>query len=215
MRLGTKDYVYEEIKNKIICGQMEPNQDVIEKSLAKELEVSRTPLRAALQQLEFEELLVRKQNGRLKVAPLSITEAREIFEIRSILEGKIARDATKHATEKDIYHLKNITLLINKAKKQGLEDDHIQYGMEFHSYLYELSGNKTAKKILLTLNNHINRYRRLGLIQTTDSTENQLDDHALILDHMIKGDAHQAELISQQHVMKSLDTAIKKMEELY
>ncbi|WP_188456477.1 GntR family transcriptional regulator [Virgibacillus oceani] len=211
VRVVTKDFVYEQIKQKIITGSLQPNENVVEESLAKELDVSRTPLRGALQQLEHEELLVRKQNGRLKVAPISATEAKEIFMIRSRLEGLVARDAAERATKKDITYLKHITKMIEDAEVQGIQEDQVYFGMKFHTYLYEISGNKTATKLLNLLNDHINRYRRLGLINRAEQLDKNKDDHALILDYIEKGDLEKAELFAQDHVNSSMEAAIERI----
>lgn len=212
-RVVTKDFIYEAIKHKIISGSLKPDENIIEEGLAREFEVSRTPLRGALQQLEHEELLVRKQNGRLKVAPISAAEARDIFNVRSMLEGYVARDAARHATKKDILHLKHLVRMIQEASEQGAESEQVEYGMQFHSYLYALSGNRTAAKILNLLNDHINRYRRLGLVGKSERLEGSLDDHALILEYIIDGDEKSAERTAQQHVTRSMEKAIEKIEQ--
>ncbi|MFC4559322.1 GntR family transcriptional regulator [Virgibacillus kekensis] len=213
IRVVTKDFVYDQIKQKIISGRLKPDDNVVEESLAKEYEVSRTPLRGALQQLEHEELLVRKPNGRMKVAPITAKEAREIFMVRSRLEGIIAIDAAKHITRKDITFLKHIAYMIEECSEQGLHHDQVDYGMKFHSYLYEISGNKAATKILNLLNNHINRYRRLGLIDKTKRINKEVDDHALILEYIAMGEKNKAELAAQQHVINSMNAAIERIKE--
>lgn len=81
------DYAYHVLKKQIIHGTLSPNQSIVEQTLSKELEVSRTPLREAIQRLEYEDLLTRKANGRLKVSPISIKDVEEIFIVRSKLEA--------------------------------------------------------------------------------------------------------------------------------
>ena len=85
-RLSTKDFVYFEIKKRIIEGVLKASQPINQESLASELEMSRTPIREALQRLENEELIIRQPNGRLKVSPISIQEVQETFNVRSLLE---------------------------------------------------------------------------------------------------------------------------------
>ncbi|WP_077325642.1 GntR family transcriptional regulator [Virgibacillus siamensis] len=210
-RVITKDYVYAEIKDKIISGSLQPDENIVEENLAREFDVSRTPLRSALQQLEYEELLVRKPNGRLKVAPISVSEARDIFNVRSLLEGYVARDAAKHATEKDKLYLKHLVRMLQESSEQGAETEQVKYGMQFHAYLYEISGNRTAAKILNLLNDRINRYRRLGLLGRSERIEGKKDDHALILDYIVNGDEKNAEHAAQQHVNRSMEKAVERI----
>ncbi|MFC6648788.1 GntR family transcriptional regulator [Paenibacillus rhizoplanae] len=110
----SKDNTYYALKQKIIDSELEPDQAVNEESLAALLGVSRTPLREAIQRLENEDFLVRQPNGRLRIAPLTIKEVEEIFQIRSMLEGHIARSAARNATIKDIQQL---TLILEKLKQ--------------------------------------------------------------------------------------------------
>src|SRR6478736_666407 len=98
-RLSTKDFVYFEIKKRIIESVLKPDQPINEESLAAEVQISRTPIREALQRLEIEELIIRQPNGRLKVAPITTQEVNELFNVRSLLEGLITREATIKATE--------------------------------------------------------------------------------------------------------------------
>lgn len=62
-RLSTTDYIYEQIKKDIIEFTYEPNGRLVEDSLAKKMEISRTPLRQALYRLELEGLIIKKLMG--------------------------------------------------------------------------------------------------------------------------------------------------------
>src|SRR5690625_4542360 len=93
-RVSTIELVYQKLKKNIIELTYDPDQQLVEASLAEEYEVSRTPLRHALYRLELEGLLIKHPNGRITVAPMSIEESREIFLVREVMEGLIAREAT-------------------------------------------------------------------------------------------------------------------------
>ncbi|RCK13054.1 FCD domain-containing protein [Bacillus licheniformis] len=59
-----------------------PSEQLAEDSLAKGLNISRTPLRQALYRLELEGLVSKQPNGRLRVCPISLAEAKEVFKVR-------------------------------------------------------------------------------------------------------------------------------------
>lgn len=212
-RLSTKDYAYYEIKLRIISGEFEPDQQVIEESLASDLEISRTPLREALTRLEIEELLIRLPNGRLKVAPITVQEVEEIFVVRSHLEGIIAKQATLNANAKDLQHLSMLTQQIVQAAADSRKEDVLYYGSQFHSYLYDISRNRTAFKLLNQLNDHISRYRRLGPIRSADRSKKAANEHQSIFNYIAAGDAEGAEREMQLHIQNSLSTAIESIEE--
>src|SRR5690625_6387820 len=64
--MSTADYAYQILKKNILTGKLAPEALIVEEQLASELDISRTPLREALQRLEIEELVVRRPNGRLR-----------------------------------------------------------------------------------------------------------------------------------------------------
>jgi DNA-binding GntR family transcriptional regulator len=207
-RLSTKDLVYYDVKKKIINGHFKPGEVINEERLAYELEISRTPIREALQRLVIEELVVRQNNGRLKVAPITIEEAQEIFQVRSLLEGLVTREATINATENDITKLQQLTQILVEAAENDQREFVVTYGSNIHSYLYTLSGNRTAIKILNQLNDHISRYRRLAPIEDDERSKIAAMEHQEIFEVISKKDYINAENLMKQHINKSLSAAI-------
>ena len=78
---------YQLTKDKIIRNELDPRQKLSEIELAKELEMSRTPVREALQKLESEGLIKALETRGFVVSLDSVEEVQELFEIRAILEG--------------------------------------------------------------------------------------------------------------------------------
>lgn len=170
-------------------------------------------LREAMQRLELEELVVRQPNGRLKVASISKQEVQEIFAVRSLLEGIIARQAAHNADEKDIHNLGNIMGMIQRSAEMDDEEDIIYHGSEFHSYLYDLSGNKTAVKILNMLNDHIHRYRRLVPLKNKGRHGKTIEEHARVLKCIEEKDEDGADLAMREHILSSLATVVERIED--
>ncbi|WP_310200616.1 GntR family transcriptional regulator [Neobacillus niacini] len=207
-RSSTKDFVYFEIKQRIIEGILEPNESISEENIATELNISRTPIREALQRLEIEELITRLPNGRLQVSPISIREVEEIYNVRSLLEGLVAREATLKANENDLKKLNQFTQLILEASENDIRDDVVFYGNEMHSYLYQISGNKNAVKILNQLNDHISRYRRLGPTKNNERSKKAAQEHMEIYEALVKKDPEKVEMLMRAHIHNSLEAAI-------
>ena len=211
-RLSTKDFVYFEIKKQIIEGVLKESQPINQEVLASELEMSRTPIREALQRLENEELIIRQPNGRLKVSPISIQEVQEIFNVRSLLEGLVTREATIKATENDIQKLQFYTNLIIEAAANDKREELVDYGGKFHSYLYQVSGNYTAIKILNQMNDHISRYRRLAPIESDVRGKKAAQEHKELFEMISKKDYEKAEFLMKKHIKNSLAAAIESIE---
>ncbi|MED4586457.1 GntR family transcriptional regulator [Brevibacillus choshinensis] len=213
-RIVSKDYAFMEIKQRIINGELAPGQPLVEENLTIELEISRTPLREALQRLEMEELVVRQPNGRLRVASISKKEVEEIFVARSILEGIIAGQVAKIASEQDIQNLTDILRMIKAGYENSDYEEIIYYGSEFHSCLYEISGNKTIVKILSMLNDHIQRYRQLFQRGGQERTAQAVIEHTEILEKIIAKDSAAAEMAMRNHIQCSLETLLANIDNL-
>ena len=211
-RLSTKDFVYVELKKKIIESVLKPGQSINEVKIALELEISRTPIREALQRLELEELIVRQPNGRLKVAPISVQEAKEIYNVRGLLEGLVTREATIKATAEDIHKLQMFTNQIMKAAENANREEVMNYGNEIHSFIYQISGNNTAVRILKNMNTHISRYRRLGPNYVNLRSKQAALEHQNIFEAIMQRNDKKAELLMQEHIHNSLSAAIESIE---
>ena len=87
--LGSR--VFHMIRENILSGKYERDEELKEKSIGEELGVSRTPVREALRQLEFEGLVTIIPNKGAYVVGISQKDIKDIYEIRSRLEGLCAK----------------------------------------------------------------------------------------------------------------------------
>ena len=117
---------YDYIKNKIFKMKLKPGEMVSEYSLAKELNMSRTPVREALKKLEQEGLIISSPNGRKRVFILTIKDINDIFDLKEILEVSIVRWATERGSEEDIEKLRKVVeemLRISREKQRYLKEN--------------------------------------------------------------------------------------------
>lgn len=211
-RISAKDIVYEQIKEKILKCILEPGQAIVNEKLGKELEISRTPLREALQRLEVEELVVRNSNGTFSVAPISIKEVKELFVMRSKLEGILVRDAIDNLTDESIEYLSYLTKMVQLTSRLENQMETASFGSKFHNAIYTISNNTTVVKIIFQLNDRINRYKHLAhqhLVEIKTSS----DEHIEILDCMVKRDKDRAEREIEKHIIEAMRVAVKAVEE--
>lgn len=211
-RISTKDLVYKEIKQQIVKGILKPGQALVEKELSLKFKVSRTPLRSALQELEFDNLVERKNNGRIRVASISVKQAKEIFEVRGKLEEIATEKAAEKRTEKDIEKMKDIILMIKQSNENNNIDNILYYGDLFHSYIYKISENETVEHIISLLNVHIHRYLRLFSNHNSLFFKGDFEEHELILKHIIERNKSKAKSAMRMHIVKSLSEAVRKIE---
>lgn len=212
-RQTTSDTVYEFLKKKIIELEYEPDEHLVEEALTAQLGVSRTPLRQAMYRLELEGLLVKKPNGRIHVASISIKEAKEVFLVREVLEGLIAREATRNIADDEVYQrLGDTLLLMRNAAENNRQADVVRYGSEFHQILQEKSDNQTAVLLLEQMTNRISRYRRLGAYKDPNYPSlSPVQEHELIYQYIQSKDEIKAEEAMRAHIKRSYESTVSAL----
>ncbi|MDD9268543.1 GntR family transcriptional regulator [Paenibacillus sp. GCM10023248] len=135
------EHVYLSLKKQIMKGELPPGHRVIVLEIAKAFDVSQAPVREALERLKHEGMIIGKTNKGSMVAPITLKEIRDIYELRQLIEGHALRETMKNLTPKDIAHLEQI---LHGMKESVDENDPyrlVELDMAFHGYFYERSGN--------------------------------------------------------------------------
>lgn len=208
VKKSLNDIVYENLKKRILTGEITTEQRLQEDNLAKNSGLSRTPFRDALRRLEQEDIIIKLKYGGYKVKELTLKEISELFGIRSVLESYAASLATQHITKTDI---KRMERLIEKSKKAS---ENVNYELftdlntEFHDYLYAASRSEHLLKILKNLRDYFFRYRRI-ILQTKTNLEDSIRDHEMMIEKMKERDHETVEKLVKEHISRALE-ALKK-----
>lgn len=135
------DYVYDEIRSLIMTKNFLPGQRLPEISIAKRLEVSRTPVREALRKLANEGLVVLIPNGGARLASPSKQEIQDAFELRVYLECLAARKAAQNITPVQICLLEEQIQAEEQIFEEKDLEGYLEVNQAFHSIIAEASGN--------------------------------------------------------------------------
>lgn len=206
-----KDVVYESIKKTLIEHKVPVGERFIEKEYSDRLNISRTPVRESLKQLEKEGLV--KYVPRLGVVVNRITreDVIEIYKIRSSLELLVATEAMKHITQSDV---DRITKLLDDTHEANLRNDIdrvIKLFGEFNSQLYELSKMKILPNMISNLNNYLHRFRTIS-IEDCIRREKAILEHRQIIKSIVERDRDLAEMIIKKHLYDSLDVVLQEFD---
>ena len=132
--------VFKKIREDILDGRYQENDELREAAIAEELGVSRTPVREAFRQLELEGLIRIVPNKGAYVTGISSADVADIYEIRSLLEGLCARWATKKITKEKIDEMEETILLSEFHLSKEHYEQLIDLDNRFHMQLYEACG---------------------------------------------------------------------------
>ena len=138
--------VFNRLREDILSGKYKENDELREMTIGAELGVSRTPVREALRQLEFEGLVSIIPNKGAYVIGISKKDLKDIYEMRARLEGLCARWATKNATDENISKLEEISDLSEFHYVKKKFDKVLELDNEFHELLYEMADSKMLYK---------------------------------------------------------------------
>lgn len=149
------------LREAILTLRLAPGTRLVEREMVDRLDVSRTGVRAALQALEAEGLVVRGRRGVFAVATVSPDEARQIYEVRTALEPAMARLFIARATDEQIAALGAAVARAEAAARAQDGPAYVEAFRAFYNVLLEGSGNAVAQRILETLEARITYLRHL------------------------------------------------------
>lgn len=205
---------YEFIKDAIVSGDIYPGKRLKEESLAKQLNISRTPIRQTLQKLEYNGLIIRIPNRGFIVREFLIEEIKQIYDLRALLEGHITSEACLHRTEKDISEMEVNNFFFEQAisehNKSNLESiKKIQMtNSKFHKTIF-----KAAKNPLLE--EHISKVTILPLIFRSyywfgeKDLIQSLKFHKKIIATIKNKELDRAKVAMQEHIYQARDYILK------
>jgi DNA-binding GntR family transcriptional regulator len=199
-----KSRVYEILKERIVSNDLKPQEYLNEQLIARDLGVSKTPVREALQKLEHERLVVIIPNKGTFVANVTIDRIREVFEIREILECAAARLAAKLPAREQFASvlLNHPSLMVSDGAELR---EQLLSGYQIHTRIVEAAENSYLTDYYRNILAHIVQVRvffirRLGMKRLHET----IDEHRAILKAIVEGDAAKAETAMRDHLKRSL-----------
>jgi DNA-binding GntR family transcriptional regulator len=201
-------WAYEEIRRRILDGDLASAAPLSEYQLADLLQLSRTPVREALKRLEHEGLVRSIPNRGASVAESSVQDIMEIYQVREQLEGLAARIAAETMPDADVEKLEDelrraAILAAKKHVKETFESD-----VHLHKRIIESTRNGRLVSILATLDDQVRRIRAMSP-RTPGRLEATLREHREIVGRIRDRDASGAEAAMRRHLRAACENAIR------
>ncbi len=201
-----QEQVYRRIKERIISCEMLPGSVVSEDSLASEFGTSRTPIREALLRLQREHLIDIYPRQGTFVSPISVQDIYEIYQIRLLLEPKIARISSRRM---DRGVLEQFLKLFTTMDMGTISfKDWFQYDRDLHDYIVECTQNKHLIEMYRVVMDQNQRMRILaGRLPKRIESTNQ--EHIAIIQAFLSQDEERIEQVMSAHILASRDAVLK------
>lgn len=194
-----REIVYLELKHKILTGEIPSMTRLMEIDLADKMNVSRTPIREAIRQLESDGLVVIEPRKGAYVSKISIADMLDIMEVREDLEGLASALAAERITEEDRLVLNKLTRLYELAIENNDKEKIVEGDTEFHKYVVKCSRNKTLIQMVNQVQDLSLRFRYLYYDDLEEYVK-MPEVHKRIRDAICSGDAESARREATQHI---------------
>jgi len=197
----------------ILTGELQPGGRLTEGELAERLEVSRTPLREALNRLERDGLVTNKPHHGYAVSAFDLKAFEDAFDVRAVLDGYAAERATATITLADKDRLRAMVRqceVMAAAADRSMEDliEEMHVGLEIHRVIARASGNALLAETLSRILDRCQYFVWLELLWL-DEWAVARREHAAIVGAICAGDGTGAAELARNHVRGSRNNILR------
>jgi DNA-binding GntR family transcriptional regulator len=203
-----RDIAYSHIKNSILSGQLQPGEAILENDICEVLDLSRTPVREAIRQLANENLIEMIPRRGAFVCEISISEVKDVFQLREILDCMAVRLACGQVPTS---YLDEFDTLFNRLV-QGPEnqDAHeaLQVDRRFHELILDSCGNKWLRDLTSLLLDK-SQLIRIASVKYPGRMKNSWLEHLQLISYLRANDSIRAEECALQHVINARNAVLR------
>ncbi|MBS0306255.1 MAG: GntR family transcriptional regulator [Proteobacteria bacterium] len=190
--------IVDSVTSAIVERRLMPGTKLVEQQIADVFSVSRTVVRQALNQLSRDRLVTLEPARGAFVAMPSIDEARQVFEVRRLVEGGMVRQLAQSIGDEQIAqlraHLRDERQAVGRADVSG----RTRLLADFHVVLARLLGNEVLAQLICDL---LSRSQLIALMyQSGHSAEHSQSEHVQIVDALARRDGRTAARLMEQHI---------------
>jgi DNA-binding GntR family transcriptional regulator len=193
------EQVYQHLRQEILDNAYPPNAALPEKTLASQLNVSRVPVREALQKLAADGLVTLKPRQGAFVSSLSARQFLDAYRVREALEDLAIRLALPNLTEDDLAELGRLQHEMRSYATDNDADRFFAANRAFHALFVERSENDYLKGIYFPLMDQMRRHLSPSL-ELRGGLERSVEEHQAILDAVRAGNADEAARLLREHI---------------
>lgn len=200
--------VFHRLREDILSGKYKEHEELKEVAIGEELGVSRTPVREAFRQLELEGLIQIVPNKGAYVTGITAKDVKDIYMIRSSLEGMCAKLATENITPEQLEEMEENVYLASYHAEKGHMEQMAELDNRFHHIMYAACDSKMLENLLQDFHQYVMRIRRKTL-SSNDRGIASNDEHRQIMEAIKSKNAEEAERLATMHMINAYDNMVK------
>lgn len=202
----------EQIRSDVVSGVWKLGQHMTLAELSSHYGVSANPVREALHQLQGEGVVEMRQNRGAVVRPVDAIFVRNMYDVRGAIEGMLAAEAARRATEDDILHITRFVEAYEQAVATTNIDQIVQANRALHQTINRIADNPLALEIFDGRSSLIDALRR-SLGSRPGRLDEIIVEHRDILAAIANGDADRAFKSAQDHTTRARDHMLDNIKE--
>ncbi len=206
--------VFSEIRNDILQGVLLPGMKLKLSSLQKDYGVSINTLRENLMRLAAEGLVVAEGQKGFRVVPASITDLREITELRQLIECHGLRKSIELGDLDWEGRVVSAHHMLARSEQLMMQDsathsaDWQRFDRQFHVALISACNSRWVLRMHRVIHDQFRRYQVLALNTIAFRGKPLVDEHRLILEHAVNRNADKAVELLAAHIQKGVDLPV-------
>ncbi len=196
-----RDGVYERLRNDILSCVFKPGSQIHEQDLAQRYEVSKSPIRDALLRLQEQQLVEVLPRKGYRIKAISVSDAREMYEMRLLLEQACLRGAIDHATDAKLGAFDRFLKVPRNIDLPAW----IAYNRDFHIAIAHACGNQRMARASIEVIEQFDRLTYTGVSSLGDHAALQrfVGEHGEIVRAMQARDKRKACALAREHIENS------------
>ena len=211
-----KETVIRKLRHAIVSGKYKPHEHLKEITLCRQFQLSRTPIREALRQLEKEGLVEIVPYAGARVVKLSKTDVSNIYDMIITVEGAACRLASPLITEVQIVRMEEYQFMLEKAAGEKNYDLAFEINHQFHKLIADCTQNPYLVQTWQDLRSMVNLFGRFTL---SEMVPRQLiatmEEHPHIIAAMKKKNPAMAEFAARQHMESGRQSMLEYLAKYY
>ncbi|MCI1945274.1 GntR family transcriptional regulator [Clostridium luticellarii] len=197
-----RDSVFSILRNAILDGKLEPGQRLVERNIAEQLKISRTPVREAIRQLQYERLVTYIPRKGVVVSGFSKEDIEEIQLIRTTLEALSCSIAAVKINDKELNYLNSVVGQMVEEYKKENNGKLSSLNKKFHECIWKSADSPHLYYFINTLCEYVNKFTHLTYTKPGRIEEVVLE-HNEIVDALQRHDSQAAYDAMKKHVENS------------
>ncbi|HKG37601.1 MAG TPA: GntR family transcriptional regulator [Conexibacter sp.] len=196
------------LRERLLSGAFSPGQRIVEAELARQLNISRGPVREALAQLKAEGLVHEEPRRGSFMAELTDDDVREVYELRAALETRAAALIIEHRDEEAIAALERVIEGLRAAAADDDREAFARLDTCFHDELCRRSGNTRLHRTFVQNAGLLSTLLRLEVTTQYDSLDGILSEHEALFEEIASNDVARATAACDLHLREATERVL-------